>query len=411
MAKKENSNLSPLTIEEQESLAKYKPSEKAFNKFLDANVGEAKPQIPVNLESYAGIDVSVKPTDFGKSKFDDARMDIDIVKSGDLPYYRAEKQPISDKIANGIVQASGKALTSFVNGTAGTIYGIGSALSNGQFSKLYDNYVTQSMDKANEAISGGVPLYNTKEYEQMPWYQKMGKANFWWGDVLSGAGYTLGAVGTGAASGLVYRSIAKSLGTTGKIAQAGEALTTATTASIGEAGDEGRMGGKQWYDKTLAEVKTKYEQLGQEVPEEVILDLKTKKDQLENTIFLVNLPIIAGSNFLQFGKVMTNLKAERKAVGELGDEIGKKLERKAALGDFSKVDISPLEERLTKIAKVGAQPVEEGTQEQLQGATSTASQDFYTKKFNKQDTNILESAIIGLKEAYGTEKGWESFVS
>lgn len=410
MAKKENSNLSPLTIEEQESLAKYKPSEKAFNKFLDANVGEAKPQIPVNLESYAGIDVSGKPTDFGKSKFDDARMDIDIVKSGDLPYYRAEKQPISDKIANGVVQASGKALTSFINGTAGTIYGIGSALSNGQFSKLYDNYVTQSMDKANEAISGGVPLYNTKEYEQMPWYQKMGKANFWWGDVLSGAGYTLGAVGTGAASGLVYRSIAKSLGTTGKIAQAGEALTTATTASIGEAGDEGRMGGKQWYDKTLAEVKSKYEQLGQEVPEEVILDLKTKKDQLENTIFIVNLPIIAGSNFLQFGKVMTNLKAERKAVGELGDEIGKKLERKAALGDFSKVDISPLEERLTKIAKVGAQPVEEGTQEQLQGATSTASQDFYTKKFNKQDTNILESAIIGLKEAYGTEKGWESFV-
>lgn len=323
---------------------------------------------------------------------------------------RAEKQTILDKASNGVLQASGKAATSFINGTVGTIYGVGSALSNGQFSKIYDNEVTQSMDKLNDAIDKNNPLYKSKEYLDSPWYKKMMTANLWWGDILSGAGYTVGAIGTGALTGNIYRQTAKTLlKQAGKLAEAGEALTVATSSAIGEAGDEGRSGGKEWYNKQLDDLTKQYGS-EQSIPQEKLQDLKTKKESLENAIFLTNLPIIAGSNFLQFGKTMTNLKSERKAIEDLGQEIAGKVEQIGNLEGFNKVNLSKGERILDKTGSILAQPVEEGTQEQTQDIIQSTTQDFYTKKFNHQDTNIVESALEGLKQAYGTNKGWESFI-
>jgi hypothetical protein len=349
----------------------------------------------------------------GQSKFDVGVTPENVSQLQDI---RGNRQPIIDKAFNGVLQASGKAVGSFVNGTAGTIYGVGAALSTVgskegfQFSKLYNNEVTQAVDKANASISKGQPLYTTKEYDQMPWYEKLTKANLWWGDILSGAGYTLGAVGTGAGTSAIYRGLAKQLGGVGKIAKAGEQLATATTSAMGEAGDEGRQGTNDFIQKTLADRKAYYESIGQEIPKEEVDKITTMGHELGNTIFLTNLPIIAGSNFLQFGKVMTNMKAEKASIGEIAKEVSGKIEQKKALGEFSKVELSPLEQKIGKATKVLTQPVEEGTQEQLQNAIQTASGDFYSKKFKGEDTNILESTLLGLKEAYGTNKGWESFV-
>ncbi len=279
-----------------------------------------------------------------------------------------------------------------------------------QFSKFYDNKLNQNLDRLGATIGKDTPLYQSKEYQNMSIPQKLSTANMWWGDVLSGAGYTLGAIGTGVTSGLAYRALAKKLGAVGKIAQEGEALTTSLAASTGEAGDEGRSGGTEWYNKTLAEVTKKYQDLGQEVPKEVIDKLNSKKQQLENTIFLVNLPIIAGTNFLQFGKTMTNLKAEAKEVGKLGEQIGSKIEQTKPLNQFTKVEQTSFEKGLEKTGKVLAQPTEEGTQEQSQDIVQNVSQDFYTKKFNNQNTDILKSTLDALKQSYGTQQGWNSFV-
>lgn len=357
-------------------------------------------------------------TDFGASKFDAPNLPSEEIKGGEYQHIRGELQPVKDKWANGITQAAGKTLTSFAEGTAGTIYGVGamlgSPLTEGEFkfSKLYDNAITQSLDKIGETIGSHTPLYQTGAYQNMSIGQKLLTANMWAGDILSGAGYTLGALGTGKLSGGAYRAIAKGLlGTTGKIAQAGEALTVATTSAIGESGEEGRQAGAEWETKTLAEIRKQYHIADdQPIPQNILDDIKSKKMALENSVFAINLPIIAGTNFLEFGKSMSNLKAERQAAGEISESIAKKIEQKKAFGEFSKIELSPMEERMQKILKIGEQPFEEGFQESEQTGTSTGVQDFYTKKFNNQETSIVDSAIKGAKEAFGTQKGWESFV-
>jgi len=355
--------------------------------------------------------------EFSVSKFGEetieSQYDIGALPGMDKEDLRGERQTVSDKIVNGITQASGKALTSFTSGTAGTVYGLGAMLSTigsekgFEFSKLYDNNVTQGLDKIGEYLAKENPLYQTKEYQNMSIPEKLLTANLWWGDVLSGAGYTLGAVGTGALSGGVYRAIAKTLGNTGKFARAGEVLTTATASAIGESGEEGRSAGKELESKLMELATAQY---GSEIPQQVLDDIQAKKKATENVVFLINMPFIAGSNFLQFGKTMTNMKSEVKALGEIGESVGKKIEQKALLGDFTKIELTRGEKIAQKAGKILAQPVEEGTKEQLQGAMGTGTKDFYTKKFKGEDADILSSTIEGLKQSYGTQQGWESFV-
>lgn len=363
----------------------------------------------IKLDPYA-------KTEFQDNRYFDSQYDKGSFSDMNLKERRGQSQTAGDKFVNGLIQASGKALSSLEKGTAGTIYGVGAVLSSinsdkgVQFSKLYDNIITRGMDEMEAKISGSTPLYSTQEYESLPWYKKLTKANLWYGDVLSGVGYTAGSLATGYGANAAFRNLAKGLGVTGKTTNALNQLTVATLSAGAEAGDEARQTKNEFISKTLANRKAYYQSIGQEIPQEEIDRINSLGTELGNSVFLINLPIVAGSNFLQFGKTMTNFNAEKRAIGELAKEVENKIERKAVGDQFTKIQLSPLEEKLAKIIKIGKQPVEEGTQEQIQLATSKGSLDFYGKKFKGDKTNVFESALEGFKEAYGTDEGWTNFI-
>jgi len=67
------------------------------------------------------------------------RMFEDFIPGTDNEERLAQQQSSGDKWANGATKFLTKTTNAVLGGTAGLVYGVGSALSNGSFSSLYDN--------------------------------------------------------------------------------------------------------------------------------------------------------------------------------------------------------------------------------------------------------------------------------
>ena len=82
----------------------------------------------------------------------------------------ANQQSASSKIGNDIIKFAGVAGTSFVSGTAGLVYGVGSAIKNQRWAGLIDNDVTRGMDTIMTNLEDIAPNYYTHAEQDAKWY-------------------------------------------------------------------------------------------------------------------------------------------------------------------------------------------------------------------------------------------------
>ncbi len=378
-----------------------------------------KPQGTLDKSGYTGaFSTAFGNTDFGESKYDKSDLASSYIKSGEYQEERAQEQGILSKWGNGITKAAGVAGTSILENTAGLVYGIGSAVSNTDPSKIYNNDFTKSLDDFNNWVAKEMPNYHTKAEQDYNLLQKIGTANFWSDQALNGAAYMGAAIATGiglnefaslgklaragkiidetrlATEGAKYlNEISKGI----KIADAVDFGKNAALMSHGESAQEAR----QTYNDTKAQLIKDFTDKYKKEPDAEAMDaIEANAKAAGNWGYATNLAITGTTNALLFPKLLSE--------GYGANKI--KLNNIELLGGGKA--IAEAEKVYTGMWKEGIKgALEEGGQELGQLLTQKTLTDYYSQGFKdkKDQHGMVESLTNGLTYTLGSEEGLENF--
>lgn len=306
---------------------------------------------------YVGIKAA--QAGFGNSQYDEGL--VSTSQLNDLNDIRYQNQPWYDTLANGVVKMLGTAGTTFLSSLVGLPTGIGTAISEGRVSGLWDNSVTQALGDADKWFEDNFTNYRSTEQQNAPWYSPTNllSMNFWADDVIKNAGFTLGAaasmaVGSGSL-GLISRAFgavnqaSKGAGMAGKFASAlfsatGEGMIEARngveernkleTQRLNDAlaperqaleeefnlineeynatkgqtlikGADGRAYDPAYlrYRQRMQELSKKRNDLNQRY-NDGLRQIEESGREMGNKILLGNLALLTAGNLIQFGKLM-----------------------------------------------------------------------------------------------------------
>ena len=154
-----------------------------FNNGDDISMYEA-PQAYAESTPYAAL---------GESQYDNPIIFGD--RPEDVGEVRYENQPWYDTLANGVGKMLGTAATTFVSSLVGLPYGLMAAASQGRWSAIWDNDVTQGLANADKWLEENMTNYRSQEQQEKPWYDpsNLFSMNFIADDVIKNAGFILGA--------------------------------------------------------------------------------------------------------------------------------------------------------------------------------------------------------------------------
>lgn len=161
---------------------------------------------------------------FGTSKYDTA-----YTPETDVENNRALEQSWFAKVGTGLAKGGVTALSTLINTTAGTLWGVGSGLyelaadTNGNGRSFMDtldagvnNWVSEQTVKLQNWSEEFFPNYRTQEERtdkyQKEWYKHIGTGNFIGDSILKNFGFTIGAMGGGMAwSKLLSKAMSRRL--------------------------------------------------------------------------------------------------------------------------------------------------------------------------------------------------------
>lgn len=189
---------------------------------------------------------------YGKSVYDEGVTEADINQLQDI---RAMKQSGFVQAVNGIAKMVGTGVTTFVEGTAGLLYGLGDVAidyhnrGDGTFgkaiSRLWDNDVSQAMASVNNVMEELMPNYYTQYQQENPLsWDALASTNMVFDKIVKNLGFMIGAAYSGGlytkaieygARGLSWAKAAmaakRGLEVTDKARKAGEAAMQALQAT------------------------------------------------------------------------------------------------------------------------------------------------------------------------------------
>ena len=147
---------------------------------------------------------SVGTPELGQSVYD--KKITDSSQLVDLNETRAELQPGLHKVGAGLIKGAVLAGTTFAQGTAGLVIGLGSLATGGydgvtQFSDFWNNDFTKAMDEINQWSEATMPNYYTQKENQNrengEWYKNIFTANFLGDTLIKNMGFMVGAMYSG----------------------------------------------------------------------------------------------------------------------------------------------------------------------------------------------------------------------
>ena len=389
-------------------------------------------------------------------------------KYGQSPYIGAdiedlfgESQSTVDKWANGTIKFVGKTATNVIGGLAmfpGLVYGAAT----GSFKNIYDNDFQRALDEANESMDEALPNYLRKEVEDYNLLQKMGTANFWANDVMSGMSFVAGAVLTEMASAGLATPLAlsratralKALGKGSKVADATKLIGKVkglkvadnvlgvgrkmVTGTFYEAGVESRHFANEAKEQYI---NNYIEENGYEPSEQEMAEAMGKIYNVANGVFALNSALVGMSNVVTLpktfgpktgsvlGKLFNPNKADEvaKSLVKTGNLSKRELRRASkrmgkTVGEVKKLDF--VEKALTKtrleriggkLYKLGEKPFTEGVwEEMMQGSINKGAMDYVSKYLDEDNKlelfDLVSSLGEGMAETYGSQEGWEEGV-
>lgn len=161
---------------------------------------------------------------FGESSYDKNITTAD--EAQDLNNYRALNQPWALQLLNGAVKGQITAATTLVNGTLGTIWGLGQGIANALDSNpntsflqgFWDNDINKAMASIQNDMEKVLPNYYSNAQLNSPWYSAANvlSANFLGDKILKNMGFTEGAIAAALVPGFNMSWLAKGIGALGK---------------------------------------------------------------------------------------------------------------------------------------------------------------------------------------------------
>ena len=411
-----------------------------------------------DMQQMVQSSLSTTDTPWGESMFDNKTANqADFENLGDV---RAENQPWYAQIGAGLAKGVVLAGTTFLDGTLGLVFGVGTAIGEDRWSGLWDNEFSKAMQSINEWSEQALPNYYTKAEQEQPWYENIFTANFLGDKFIKNLGFTVGAFYGGGVTAAGARGLgkltmlgAKRLGASVKTLKGiskSSSIVASGLGSVTSAVNEGRIealnNSKDWFElhkaqlddnlrERLAAIQAEYEanagkQLvrsgaeGNQFVDPAYVKYqkaiakereaynaalgKLSEDRLKmgNADLLMNIPILTASNIIQFGKLYANgFNTARKSVNIVG-KAGKYTAGTTRLGAAYNI---------TKGA------LSEGTEEISQKAASVISGNYYSTDVNNfykskidpeaaQETLSWTKAFAeGINETVNDGSSWEEF--
>lgn len=398
-----------------------------------------------HAEQGVSSSLSGTSTPWGESIWDDSTATEEQFQNlGDI---RAENQPWYAQIGAGLAKGVVLAGTTFLNGTVGLVAGVGTAVTEGRWSGLWDNDFSRAMDSINKGAEEVLPNYYTQDELNQPWYTNIFTANFWGDKFIKNIGFTVGAF----YSGGIY---SKGLGAIMQAVKAGSKATSMVTSGVGSvisAVNEGsiealnaanefeekyktalddefrqrleaiqaeynanagkelvRMGGDSqgFYDPAYVKYKEAIERERNNY-NQALAKLEEDKAKVGNATLLMNIPILTASNFYQFGKLYSRGFNTARRTADIVGDVGKYEAR-----------------GLSKTARAGrilGGGLMEGKEEVEQQIATDVSQHYYATDVNNyyrslQDPDAAQETLSWTKsfgETLGRTLGegstWEQF--
>lgn len=430
----------PVSYRELQMLNGSLPQESEANSLLPDDIG-----VTSTLSRAGKVNYTETPSDWGNSMFDSGVANqYEFENYGD---YRGERQPWYAKIGAGLAKGVVLAGTTFLNGTVGLVAGVGTAVTEGRWSGLWDNDFSRAMDSINKGAEEVLPNYYTQDELNQPWYTNIFTANFWGDKFIKNIGFTVGAF----YSGGIY---SKGLGAIMQAVKAGSKTTSMVTSGVGSvisAVNEGsiealnaanefeekyktalddefrqrleaiqaeynanagkelvRMGGDSqgFYDPAYVKYKEAIERERNNY-NQALAKLEEDKAKVGNATLLMNIPILTASNFYQFGKLYSRGFNTARRTADIVGDVGKYEAR-----------------GLSKTARAGrilGGGLMEGKEEVEQQIATDVSQHYYATDVNNyyrslQDPDAAQETLSWTKsfgETLGRTLGegstWEQF--
>jgi hypothetical protein len=360
-----------------------------------------------------------------------------------------------DKMANGVVKGASLAATTALQGTVGMVNGVFQAVKDGRFASFYDNSFNQSLDQWNKKLEDSMPNYYSATERNADWYSPSNllTANFLWDKIVKNMGFAAGAY----LSGAMYSKVLQGIGLTARAISAGKAgeaiaatedaildtvpkadrLSKALTnisdlakqtlskynlydkgqralvaglSTFGEAGSEALNNLNDFRNDRIKE----YQQAHGHLPTGADLDRINKMaDGVGNASFLLNTALLTATNYIQLPKVIgSSYRGEKAAINAVEGEVGDVA--KNAAGEYTaKVPTTFFGKALNRASNYGkyffspSEAFEEGAQSTIQFGT----QNYYNKKYQRQDADVLSDMFgEGLKKTLSTKDGIESIL-
>ena len=387
-------------------------------------------------------------TSWGESIWDDSSANAaEFERLSDI---RAENQPWFAKIGAGLAKGTVLAGTTFLNGTLGLVYGIGTAINEGKWSGLWDNDFSRAMDEFNQWSEKELPNYYTQDEIDNPMtLRNIFSANFLADKFIKNIGFTVGAF----YSGGVY---SKGLGAILKAVKAGTKATAITQQGVGsvlsavnEGSFEALNAANEFEQKYKSAIDDNYRQKIQAIQAEyeanrgkqmvragvegnqfvdpayikykqdmererdnynkALAKLQEDKAKVGNTTLLLNIPILTASNIYQFGKLYSKgFNTARKTADVVLDESGKYAAKNTS--------------KLYRAGRILGGGIMEGSEEVEQQLASDTQQHYYGTDFNNfyrslQDPEAAQETLDWTKSfgetlsrTMGEASTWEQFM-
>lgn len=369
----------------------------------------------------------------------------------------AQQQPWTDKWINSIGKMGGVMAGAFVSGTAGLIYGLGKAATDGKFSSLYNNDVTQSMDAMNRYLEDALPNYYTAQERDADWWtpDNLFTANFWADKVLKNLGFSAGAL----AGGFAWSQMFKLMGITNGLVKAGRALElveetekamtavprlqqlsaldntltslgakylkgpaagilkssdrilTAAMGTFGEASLEAVQNLNAFRDNLIQEYKAKY---GSEPTGAALDEINAYADKVGNFTWGFNTLLLTGTNYIQLPKILgSSRKNEKMLLGDIERDLTK------PIGSQWYRPRPGLLDKTKGAASLFFAPTE-AFEEGAQFAIQTGTNAYFNRAYeNKEDISSFFDNLAGAftgtvgegaEKAFTTKEGMESIL-
>lgn len=232
------------------------------------------------------------PSDFGKSKYD--KEIENYWQLNDINEVRAQNQSAVAQIGSGIGKFFTTASSTFLEGTLGTVWGVGAAINSAiegdsaavAWSKLWDNDVSRALHQFNQWTEELMPNYRTYEQQNAAWYDPTNliSANGV-ADMIKMAGFTVGAYYGGGVwtkalkgAGLLKHALAARV-----VGSTVGALGEASIEAINNMTDVANLGREQLIDATTRVLS---EQGMDDIDAETLIDTLTpeKAEQLKQQL-------------------------------------------------------------------------------------------------------------------------------